>query len=156
MSFAIVPRPRRGFFGPASLARDAERLFDELWAGFPGLAPAFGAARRGGFVPQLDVVETDEAYWVSAELPGLEEKDFEIVWEAGVLTLKGEKRGHAEPEQGRRHRSESAAGRFERRLRFAGAVDPDRIEASYQNGILSVVLPKPAKAQAQEIPVQTG
>jgi len=136
-------------------------LFSELWN-----APFFRAgfeASPGGFVPALEAVETETEYRVSAELPGLEDKDFEVVIEDGVLTLKGEKRRHwesdDESEAARGYRRvETSWGRFERRLRFDAPIDEEGVKATFRNGLLTVVVPKPAEArpQVRTIEVQTA
>ena len=137
--------------------RSADRLFDELWHGFARPA-VFVAERPAGFVPQVDVSETEDAFRVTAELPGVAEDDFEVVLEDGVLLLKGEKKARAAEEGSRYRRAESASGRFERRLRFGDSVDPDAVTASYREGVLEVVLGKPeeAKPRVIQVPIETS
>jgi HSP20 family protein len=148
-----TPIPRSPVFG-AHPKRDVDRLFDELWSGF-GLRPVPGVGGEArGFVPRLDVVETDEEYQVSAELPGLEEKDFELLFEDGVLTLKGEKRSVREGEAQGLRRAERAYGCFERSVRFGEEIDADGVKAAYRNGVLTVTVPKSPSAQPRTIPVQ--
>jgi HSP20 family protein len=96
------------------------------------------------FMPNIDAVENETEYRVSAELPGLEESDFKVKIEDGVLTLEGEKKSRHESNE-KRHgyrRVESRWGHFVRRLRFGAEVDPDGVNASYKNGLLEVVVPK--------------
>ena len=136
---------------------DVDSLFDEFWRGF-GTPSPFVAERGVYFVPQLDVSETEDAYRISAELPGLEEKDFEIVLEDNVLTLKGEKHDRHESEEGGTRRTETRHGAFERRIRFDGEIDQDAVKASYKHGILTVTVPKPeeAKPHVRSIPVESA
>jgi HSP20 family protein len=129
-----------------SLHRDVNRLFDEVFRGFdtPSL---FGRMRIGnGAWPNVEVSETDKDIRVTAEVPGLEEKDIEVLLEDGVLTLRGEKK--SETEDTGRQFSERYYGRFERRLALGREVQEDNVAATFKNGVLTVTLPKTAKAQA--------
>ena len=156
MSLGLIPRSRNRGWG---LVRggDPDRLFDELWSDFARLPSAF-VDERARFVPHVDVTETDEAYTVTAERPGLEENDFEVVLEDGVLTLKGQKRSEHESEEANARRYESRSGEFVRRLRFETPVDENEVVAAYKNGVLTVTLPKPeeARPQVRNIPIQTS
>ena len=155
MAHLIPRRPRRSAVPAVREVRGFDDLVDELWRGF-GLAPVrLEEDFPRGFTPRMDVKEEEEAIVVSVELPGLEEKDFDVSLEKDVLTIKGEKRTeHKEERKGFRH-LETATGSFERRLRLPCEVDPDRVTASYKNGIVSVVLPKPPEAmqKTRTIPV---
>ena len=84
---------------------------------------------------------------MTAEIPGLEEKDVEVLIDDGVLTLKGEKRSETEDEE--KQFSERFYGRFERRIPLGVEVEEDKIDARFKSGVLSIVLPKSAKAQSQ-------
>jgi len=143
--------------GLAASAHAVDRLLDELWQDFHRTPAAFVAGPVARFVPHVDVTESDREYRVTAELPGLAREDFEVVLEDGVLTLKGEKRSACSEEKSRFRRAESRSGRFRRRIRFGGPVDADHVKASYRDGVLEVVVPKPEEAQPQvrTIPVQT-
>lgn len=154
---ALIPRNhRRSAFPAFRDVRSMDRLFDGLWSGFEML-PA-EPAMRAAFVPRVDVRETDEEVIVSAELPGLEEKDFDISVEEGVLTLKGEKRTeHEEKREGYR-RVETRSGSFERKLLLPSEVDADAAKASFKNGVVTITLPKPpeARPEVRTIPVSTS
>ncbi len=150
---ALVHRhPRRGTY------RNFDSLFSDFFSA-PFVRPSL-TAESAGFVPGIDAVENDKEYVVTVELPGLDEKDFQIELEDGVLTLKGEKRTHHdESDEGQSvRRVETRYGRFERRLRFDGAIDENAVKASYKDGVLSIVVAKPEEAQPQvrTIPVQTA
>ena len=156
MTAFMIPRRVRGSAAPALRSvRPLDRLFDDIWQGFD-LQPAWPANAR--FAPRIDVREDDEAIVVSAELPGLEEKDFQISLEDEVLTLKGEKRSHSEEERAGYRHVESVSGAFERRLVLSAPVDADAIKAVYKNGVLSITLPKPpqARPQTRTIPISTS
>lgn len=94
------------------------------------------------FVPSLNVSENDKAYTISAELPGMEEKDFEVTIEDNILRLKGEKKFESENREDHYHRYESRYGSFERALRLPDAIDSDQCKASFKNGVLTLTIPK--------------
>lgn len=125
-----------------TLRREMDRLFDDAFHGF-GLT---GFDQNIGW-PQVDVVERDKEVRVTAELPGLEEKDIELRVEDNVLILAGEKR-HEHDDEERRY-SERYYGRFERRLALPAEVDDERAEARFRNGVLTVTLPKIAREQSR-------
>jgi HSP20 family protein len=125
-----------------SLHREMNRLFEDFGRGF-GLGPLFGPE---GFEPRIDVRETDDEVLVTAEIPGLEEKDFELSLSAEALTIRGEKR-HQHEEKGSVHRFERSYGAFERTLPLPCEVEADKASATYRNGVLSVTLPKAPSAR---------
>jgi len=134
-----------------TLHREMNRLFDDVFRGFD-LMP-FGNTGMTMSWPNLEVVETDREVRVCAELPGMDEKDVEVLLEDGVLTLKGEKLAESQNE-GRRF-SERFYGRFMRQLPV-GEVDEDKVQASFKHGVLTVTLPKAPGAQdrARRIPIK--
>ncbi|GLK65344.1 hypothetical protein GCM10017635_28190 [Paracoccus kondratievae] len=97
--------------------------------------------------PSVEISETDKAISVTAELPGLEEKDVEVLLEDGLLTLRGEKTTSTEDSE--RRFSERVYGRFERRIPLPAGIDEGAVEASFRNGVLTVTLPRTETAQAQ-------
>ncbi len=136
----------------APLADEMNRLFDDFFREYPaGAAPA-------SFVPSLALEETADAVRVTAELPGLEEKDFELAVEDGVFTLSGEKRSETSSEKGGWSRSERSYGRFERRIALPAEVEAEKATATFKNGVLDVTLPKlpAAKPKAHAIPVKSA
>jgi HSP20 family protein len=147
----LIPRaPRRSALPALRGLREFDDLFDELWRGF-GAAPLQARPAAGCALP-LDVHETAEALIVSAEVPGLAQKDFEVSLEGDVLTLKGEKRSEpGEAREGTRW-LERWSGSFERRLALPFPVDAERVRATLRDGVLEVVLPKPAPA-VRRVPV---
>jgi HSP20 family protein len=134
-----------------TLHREMNRLFDDVFRGFD--TPSLWGGRAAW--PQIEVQDADSEYRVTAELPGLEEKDVEVLFEDGVLILRGEKR--AETEDRSRAFSERVYGRFERRLAL-GDVDEDRIQARFRNGVLTVTAPKSEQSQSRvkRIPINAG
>jgi HSP20 family protein len=126
-----------------TLHREMNRLFDDVFRGFD-VSP-FGFGRTGRW-PSVEVTETDQEVRISAELPGLDEKDVEVLMNDGILTIRGEKRSEVEDKQ---HAfSERYYGHFERRIPLAWEVEEDKVEASFKNGVLTVTMPKSARAPA--------
>jgi len=128
-----------------ALHREMNRVFHDFFRGFD-LAPLSSDRWLDGGMgwPKLEVAETDKEVKVTAELPGLDEKDVQVELVNGVLAIKGEKKTETEDKD--RLFSERFYGRFERRIPLDG-VDEDKVSASFKNGVLNVVLPKSAQAQ---------
>lgn len=148
-----TPAPWGGEFSPfLRLHEEMNRLFDDAFRDFGVGVGGVGAGRTGGSWPHIEVKETEDGYRLTAELPGIEEKDVELSLDNGVLTLRGEKRSEGQDE--RRGYSERYYGAFERRIQV-GDVDEGRVNATFDKGVLTVDLPRPpeAKAQAKRIPI---
>jgi HSP20 family protein len=136
--------------GPFSeLQREIDRLFDEFTRGLPAIG---GSA----LTPRMDVTETDGEIELSAELPGLEEKDVQVNYADGVLTIRGEKKAEKEEKDKNYRLVERSYGAFERSLELPAGVDPEKIQASIAKGVLTVKVPKPAPAQGKKIDVKTA
>ncbi len=131
-----------------SLHREVNRLFDEVFRGLGSNLPAFnGASTFGGGWPSVEISNGEKEIMVTAEVPGLEEKDIEVLLDDGVLTLKGEKRSETEDKD--KQFSERYYGRFERRIPVGYEDKEDEVDARFKNGVLNVTLPKTEKAQSQ-------
>lgn len=148
-----------------NLRREIDRLFDDfdvgLWRSpfgrsFFDIQPFW--PRESWAIPAVDVVETEKGYEVSAELPGMDEKNIEVKFADGILTIKGEK--HAEKEEKKKdyYLSERSFGSFLRSFQVPEGVDSEKIEANFKNGVLTVTLPKSAEAQkaAKKIAVKAA
>ncbi|TIS00994.1 MAG: Hsp20/alpha crystallin family protein [Mesorhizobium sp.] len=127
-----------------SLHREVNRLFDDVFRGFGSGLPSLGGV--SGW-PSVEISDNEKEIKVAAEVPGLDEKDIEVLLDDGVLTLKGEKRSETEDKE--RQFSERIYGRFERRIPLGYEIEEDKIDARFKNGVLTVMLPKTAKAQSQ-------
>jgi HSP20 family protein len=125
----------------ASFRRQVDRLFDDFFT--PPETRSFGGSATSPVVwPSVDVHETDQAYKVTAELPGLEQKDVEVNLRDNALTISGEKRQERKEEDGGRAYAERAFGRFERTIPLEAEVDADKVQANFKNGVLTVEAPK--------------
>jgi HSP20 family protein len=128
-----------------TLHREMNRLFDDVFRGFDLSPLGSGRLIDGAMAwPNLEVSETDREVKVTAELPGLEEKDIEVELANGVLAIRGEKKTETEDKD--RLFSERYYGRFERRIPV-DEVEQDKVSASFKNGVLTVTLPKSPAAQ---------
>ncbi len=135
-----------------SLRREIDRLFDD-WR-LPSRVLGFEVPRVSRAVwqvaPMMDVMEKEDAYEITAELPGLDEKDVEIKLSNHTLTIKGEKTEQKEDKQTDYHLSERRYGSFQRSFRVPDGVDADKIDANFTTGVLTVKLPKTAEAKAEK------
>lgn len=141
-----------------ALQRQMNRLFDDFFGDF-ALQPWKGWYNlESDFVPRLDVAETEREITITAELPGMEQKDIEVSLADGLLTLRGEKKQSAEEKKEGFYHSECSYGSFSRSVTLPAEVDADKADASYANGVLKIHLPKtePEQAKAKKIEVKTG
>ncbi len=148
-----------GLFNPGSLLsaggdpfltlhREMNRLFDDVLRG--GGAPAGGQGERQSgllIAPSMDVSETDKDVRVKVELPGVSESDIDISLDEDVLAIRAEKKQERKEEREGVHFTERVFGTFQRSLRLPFRVDPDKVQARFENGVLTVSL---AKTQPQE------
>lgn len=104
----------------------------------------------------LDVIEHDNEFLVKASLPGVKPEDLEITFDKGVLTLRGELRDESEKEQGQYHMRERRYGTFIRSVSLPTTVKADDINANYQDGVLTLHLPKAEEVKPKRIAIQTG
>jgi HSP20 family protein len=142
-----------------SLRREMDRLFDDFqwgsWRSPFGRSllegESFGRG-EGGFIqaPAVDVVEQDKGFEITAELPGMDESNIDVKFSDGVLSIRGEKREEKEEKKKDRYLSERRYGSFQRSFRVPESVDPEKIEANFKNGVLTISLPKMAEAVKAE------
>ena len=133
-----------------------DRLFDRFSKGFgiPAFEPFF--SRDADFAaPAVEFAEDDKAYTVTAELPGIEEKDVDVTVSGGALTIKGEKKKEREEKDTNYYRSERSYGSFQRAFSLPEDIDKDKIGANFAKGVLTVMLPTSAEEQmSQKIEVK--
>ena len=147
------------------LRNEIDRLFDDfgrgLWQPFRrSLFPMEPSFRSQFKWPTMavDVVESEKAYEITAELPGMDEKNIEVKVADGVLTIKGEKREETEKKEKDYYLQERSFGSFERSFELPESVEADKIEASFKKGVLTLTLPKNVEAQkpAKKIEVKVA
>jgi HSP20 family protein len=133
------------------LRREMDRLFSDF----------FPAARQGEdtsavWMPRADLAETTDAFVLTFDLPGLTPEDVEVTLEENTLTISGERKAEQAAEGGRWHRIERAYGRFFRTVQFGTPVDADGVEASFENGVLTVRVAKAEVSKPRRIEVRGG
>jgi len=146
----LFEMPGWGMRGPYEELDRIRRQFDRLLAGRP--EGEMRAARAGVF-PLINLTEDRENYYVRAELPGLKAEDLDIQTTGNTLSITGERKIHAEEGNVRYHRRERDAGRFSRMIAMPGDINPEKIEATLANGILTVLVAKAEKAKPRQITV---
>jgi len=109
----------------------------------------------GTWNPSVDILDREHEYVVTAEIPGMKEDDVHISLKDNVLTLKGEKKSEVKDESDNRYYRERVYGNFQRMFRLDAEVDPDNVRAEYDNGILTIHLPKSKETMAKQIPIKS-
>jgi HSP20 family protein len=134
--------PRDDFFDPMlSLRREVDRIFQEFFDGFAG------SPRSMTVMPVVDVTENDKEVVITAEMPGLDEKDFEVSLAGDVLTIRGEKKAEHEEKNGGAYYMERRFGSFARSVRLPFEVTDGEVDARYEKGVLTIKVPKPKELQ---------
>jgi HSP20 family protein len=150
---ALTPARRAGASDIwSSFRNEMDRLFDRFDGGLRGFLdmPAPSGMQTFEFgAPAVDLEEDDKAYRITAELPGLDEKQIEVSVSEDTLTLKGEKRQERQEKEKNHYLSERSYGAFQRTFRLPVGVDREKIAATMSKGVLTLVLPKTAEAQQQ-------
>jgi HSP20 family protein len=133
--------------------RSFDQLFDELWQGWPSRFIESDTTRP--FLrPAMDVVENDDNITLRVDLPGLSGDDVHVEMEDNTLTISGEIGDTIEKEGDRYHYRERYSGSFRRSLRLPNTVDANKVDASFENGVLNIVLPKLPQAQPKKIEIK--
>jgi HSP20 family protein len=129
-----------------ALRREMDQVFDDFFRGFgfPLLVETMPAAMA---MPRLDVSETEQEIQIAAEMPGVEEKDIEVILAEDVLTIRGERRAEEDKTARDFHLVERSQGSFVRSLRLPFSADASQVKASFQNGVLTIAVPKPKEVQ---------
>ena len=149
-----------GFPSLLNMRTQFDRMFDSLMSGWA--APWRHAPRldAGGFdfAPRVETAETDAAYEVTAELPGVDEKDVKVSIEDNVLSVSGEKKADREEKKKDYVMTERSYGSFKRSFTLPENVAFDKVAARFDKGVLRITLPKsaPAPAKQREIPIAKG
>jgi HSP20 family protein len=150
-----------------NLRQEIDRLFDDFgvsaWRSpfrrsVFDLAPFWSREAVSAAAPAVDIAETEKAYEIAAELPGMDEKNIEVKFADGVLTIKGEKQEQKEEKKKDYYLSERSYGAFQRSFQVPDGIDADKIDASFKNGVLTVTMPKSVEAQkaAKKITVKAA
>ena len=117
-------------------------------------SPSTTLSRNGDFTPAVDILETDEAFVVQAQLPGLEKKDVKVEINNNTLTLSGERKKTDETKGENYHRIESVFGQFRRSFSLPTNIEAEKIEAKFKNGVLEVTVAKKPESKVRDIKIQ--
>ena len=132
--------------GKSNLHREVDRLFEDFWNN-GGSSSLLAPWSETALSPLVDETEDEKAYHIEVELPGMDQKDVEVSYSDGVLTISGEKKDEKEEKKKDYYRKERSFGAFRRMLPIPCAVDESKIQASFKKGVLSIDLPKTREAQ---------
>jgi HSP20 family protein len=139
----VFGRGATDWFG--SLQREVDQVFRDFGRGWPTMAPE----RRGMMPVKFNVAETDKAFEVTADMPGLDAKDIDVQIKDDVLTVRGERKEEKDEKDKNYRLVERSYGMFERSFELPVEVEGDKIEASFEKGVLKVMLPKKPSAQVK-------
>jgi HSP20 family protein len=137
----------------SSLQQEVNRLFGTFFDAPAGGGNGIGARR---WIPAMDLVEEGEQYVLRADLPGVREEDVKVELDDEVLTISGERKSEHEQRHEGYHRIERASGSFHRSLTVPDGIDPERIEARFENGVLEVRVPKPEERKPRRVAISVG
>jgi HSP20 family protein len=136
-----------------SLQNEMNRLFSAFFD-TPTTGNGSASARR--WIPPMDLVETEDHYVLTADLPGLGQEDISLEFEGDVLTLSGERKAEQTERKDGYYRIERASGAFSRSLTLPEGVDPDAVKATFEKGVLEVQIPKPEQRRPKKVAIQVG
>jgi HSP20 family protein len=130
--------------------RELQRLFEEMFGRSEGEQ---GGWQAGAWAPPVDLYETDDAFMLKAELPGLTKDDIHIEIHDHTLSLRGERKHETEVKEERYHRQERSYGSFQRSFWLPTTVDADKVQATFKEGVLELRLPKHEAAKPKRVAI---
>ena len=144
--------------GKSSPFNELNRIRNEIYRIFEdpfGFSPAASDLFEG-WTPPLDIYEDKDKITVRAELPGMKKEDIDVSVVGDMLTISGERREEKEKQQGETYRSERYLGRFQRSITLPTEVDPNKIQATYKDGLLAIMLNKSEQARRKRVEIQAS
>lgn len=143
-------------WAPRGLTSDLFDEMDRFFGDWNRLSPASVSYDERSFAPACEILEADDHYWMSVDLPGLRKEDIKIEMSDNTLSVSGErKREHTEKTQ-KVQRYEKSYGFFKRSFALPTSIQTDQVEARYENGVLELYLPKVQAAKPRQIEIQSG
>jgi HSP20 family protein len=133
-----------------TLREKMNRMFEDVFTGRTEEGKDFTAAT---WAPSVDIFETEKELVLTAEVPGIDEKDIEIKIEDNTLSLKGERKFEKETKEENYHRIERSYGSFYRAFALPGSIDPERIKATHENGVLKITMPKKNERRPRKVKI---
>ena len=132
--------------------QDFDKMFDSFFTTTPNQW-----SEHSQFQPRVDIREANDHFLISADLPGVDKDDVKIEVKDRVLTLSGERHyEHKEEREGKLHRVERSYGKFQRSFHLPENIDEEQIKASYENGVLEVLIPRAADSKTKSINIESG
>ena len=138
---------------PFGVLGSARNELDSLWSRFLREAPSTGLLTEE-WIPSVDISETTKSFIMKAELPGLDAKDVKVSLSGDLLTIKGEKKREEEEKDEHHHFVERYSGSFQRSFQLPTSVKGDKVEATFNKGVLKVTVPKVEEAEKKEIEIK--
>jgi len=138
-----------------AIQHEMNRLFNTFFE-TPARGNTGTEAALRHWIPAMDLVETDDAFVLRADLPGVTEKDVKIELEDNVLTVSGERKAEHEHRKEGYYRVERAFGSFSRALTLPEGVDPEAVRASFSHGVLEVRIPKPKQRRSRRVAINVS
>ena len=139
-----------------TIQSEMNRLFNTFFDSPAASGGQSNAQSLRRWIPAMDLVETEDAFVLRADLPGLSEKDVNIELEDNVLTVSGERKAEHEDRQEGYYRVERASGTFSRSLTLPEGVDPEGVSANFERGVLEVRIPKPEQRKPRKVAISVG
>ena len=135
---------------------EIRRMHDRFYRRWPGFTPVTNGAARDHWAIPLDIVQEEDSFVVRASLPGVTPEDIQVSVDQGVLTIKGQTQTEGEHKEGVFVVRERRSGSFQRSLRLPDTVDADGAEPNFNNGVLTITLPKVESKRAKQLTVTVG
>ena len=149
---ALIRTPKSAFFGPRDPFHGFfDRVFDNFWNDSDFVPEGEAGGRT--WLPAVDIYESDDSFVATADLPGLKKDDIEVSIEDNVLTVSGERKFEKSEGEGTFRRVERSYGTFRRSFTLPRGVDSAKVEASFEDGVLTLTLPKSEMAKSRKITV---
>ncbi len=131
-----------------SMRRQMDQIMNDM------LGEESAATQQGEYLLPLDVAEDDNDYIVKASLPGVKPDNIDVTYRNGTLTISGESKHEQDVENEQYHMRERSFGTFRRSITLPGDIDPDKIDAHFEDGVLTLMLPKSEQAKPKRIPIK--
>ena len=133
--------------------RTRDSVFDDLFNELYSLPTSFLSKSGVDLSPRIDISETDAAYKIEAELPGINQKEIDVKIDNNILTIKGKKEDIKEEKEKNYHLRERYYGAFQRSISLPNNIEPEKIKASFENGVLNISVPKSDKRAPKKIEI---
>src|SRR4051812_30937635 len=143
-------------WNPYSELTSWHRDIDDLFRSFLSDDDAVSRGATGAFLPAMEAFERAGHYVVRADLPGVDPNEVEVSVLNNTLTIKGDRKRSKEVSEKDYRHSETGYGSFERRFSLPGGIDPDKITAKFENGVIEVAIPLPQSPTVKRIPIESG